>query len=59
MTALHESDMIFIVTDSRNPISADEIQLIKYVRTFNKHVTIGLACSKCDGYGYDEDTVRN
>lgn len=46
VTAIHESDIIIVVVDSRKPISTDEVQLVNYLRKFSKHQKIVLACSK-------------
>jgi predicted GTPase len=46
ITAVHESDLIIVVVDARNPISSDEIEMVKYLRKFDKNKKIILACNK-------------
>jgi predicted GTPase len=47
ITAIHESDLIIVVVDAQKPISTDEIDMIKYLRKFDKNKHIILCCNKC------------
>jgi predicted GTPase len=46
VTAIYESHLIIVVVDSQKPVSSDEIEMVKYLRKFDKNKNIILCCNK-------------
>lgn len=44
--------------DSKKPVSAEEVEFAKYLKTFGSHAKIVLVCNKCDNL-FDEGEVIN
>lgn len=56
--------ILFIVDAKKEEFSEEEIQLAKYLKTFNsdkdaKKCKIVVVCNKCDGFGWDEGDLIN
>lgn len=56
ITAVHESDLIIVVVDARKPIGSDEVEMVKYLRKFDKNKKLLLACNKTEK-AFDETFV--
>lgn len=49
ISAIHESNLIFLVVDSKKAVTQEEIELAHYLKAFGKHATIRVVFNKCDG----------
>jgi GTPase len=58
ITAIHESHLILFVVDTKKPITSEEMEFAKYLKTFGSHAKIALVCNKCDNL-FDEGEVTN
>ena len=58
ITAIHESHLILFVVDIKKPVTSEEIEFAKYLKTFGSHARIVLVCNKCDNF-FDEGDVVN
>lgn len=50
ITAIHESHLILFVVDIKKPITNEEMEFAKYLKTFGSHARIVLVCNKCDNF---------
>ena len=46
------------MVDIKKPVTSEEMEFAKYLKTFGSHARIVLVCNKCDNF-FDEGEVVN